>query len=490
MQADGLENLRAAVALDGGDAHLGDDLDHAFDRGLDVILAGVLLRQADEQALANHVVERFKGDVRVDGAGPVTDEQGKVMDFARFAGFQNQADARAGAFANEMMMQTGHGQQGGNGSQFLVHAAVGQNEDIGAGLDRAGGAHAKVLHRLDQARLAVAGLEENGQGDGFETGVVDVFEFGEFLIGQNGGIQLDEIATGRFGLEQIALRTDGGGGRRDQFLADAVNGRIGDLGEKLLEIIVEQLRFARQHRQRGVAAHRADGLDAVARHRGHDDAQVLEGVAKSLLALQNAVCGTARGRNRIGRRDSKFNRLPVEPVAVRLFGRNFQLDLLVRHDAPFLGIDQEHASGLEAALLQDPVRRHVQHADLGGHDDQIVLGHVITGGPQAVAIQHGADLFAVGKGDGGRAVPRFHEATVVLVEGLFLVAHRGVIGPRFGDHHHDGVGQGAAGQDEQLEAIVKHGRIAAVGVDDGQQLSSGRRRTDRSGTWPGGRASS
>ena len=45
MQADGLENLRAAVALDGGDAHLGNDLDHAFDRGLDVILAGLLVRR-------------------------------------------------------------------------------------------------------------------------------------------------------------------------------------------------------------------------------------------------------------------------------------------------------------------------------------------------------------------------------------------------------------------------------------------------------------
>ncbi len=43
MQADGFENLRAAVALDGGDAHLGDDLDHALDGGLDVILAGVLV---------------------------------------------------------------------------------------------------------------------------------------------------------------------------------------------------------------------------------------------------------------------------------------------------------------------------------------------------------------------------------------------------------------------------------------------------------------
>ena len=43
MQADRFKNLRAAVALDGGDAHLGNDLDHALDGGFDEILAGVLV---------------------------------------------------------------------------------------------------------------------------------------------------------------------------------------------------------------------------------------------------------------------------------------------------------------------------------------------------------------------------------------------------------------------------------------------------------------
>ena len=59
---------------------------------------------------------------------------------------------------------------------------------------------------------------------------------------------------------------------------------------------------------------------------------------------------------------------------------------------------------------------------------------------------------------------------MILVEGLFLVAHRGVIRPRLGDHHHDCVRQGAAGQNEQLQAIVEHGGVAAVGIDDRQQL--------------------
>ena len=39
LKPDGFENLRAAIALNRRDAHLGHDFDHAFDSGLDEILA-------------------------------------------------------------------------------------------------------------------------------------------------------------------------------------------------------------------------------------------------------------------------------------------------------------------------------------------------------------------------------------------------------------------------------------------------------------------
>ena len=45
-----------------------------------------------------------------------------------------------------------------------------------------------------------------------------------------------------------------------------------------------------------------------------------------------------------------------------------------------------------------------------------------------------------------------------------------MIGPGFRDHHHHGVRQGAAGQDQQFQHVVEHGRIAAVRIDDGQDL--------------------
>jgi hypothetical protein len=87
-------------------------------------------------------------------------------------------------------------------------------------------------------------------------------------------------------------------------------------------------------------------------------------------------------------------------LAVGLLGGDLVLHLLVGRRSGPLRIDQEHAARLEAALLQDALGGHVEHADLRGHDDQIVLGDVVARGPQAVAVQHGADFLAVGEGDG------------------------------------------------------------------------------------------
>ncbi len=43
-----------------------------------------------------------------------------------------------------------------------------------------------------------------------------------------------------------------------ELLADGVDGRVGDLGEELVEVVEEVARLLGEHRQRRVVAHRAD----------------------------------------------------------------------------------------------------------------------------------------------------------------------------------------------------------------------------------------
>ena len=75
IQPDSLEDLRAAVALNGGDAHLGHRLHNAFHGGLDVFLDRGLVIEVRQHALADHVAESFEGEIGIDGAATVANEQ-------------------------------------------------------------------------------------------------------------------------------------------------------------------------------------------------------------------------------------------------------------------------------------------------------------------------------------------------------------------------------------------------------------------------------
>ena len=57
-----------------------------------------------------------------------------------------------------------------------------------------------------------------------------------------------------------------------------------------------------------------------------------------------------------------------------------------------------------------------------------------------------------------------------FVEGAASRVHLLMVLPRFGDHHHNGFRQRPSRQRQKFQHIVKHGRIAAGGVDDGQQV--------------------
>src|SRR5439155_25775358 len=78
-QSNRFKDLRSAIALGRGDAHLRHHLGHALVDGLDVVFDGMLVIHAVELALTEHVVERLESQVRVYGAGAIADKQRKVV---------------------------------------------------------------------------------------------------------------------------------------------------------------------------------------------------------------------------------------------------------------------------------------------------------------------------------------------------------------------------------------------------------------------------
>ena len=186
------------------------------------------------------------------------------------------------------------------------------------------------------------------------------------------------------------------------------------------------------------------GSSPFSGHRLEETGDVFLRVAKGLLAIEQAdgvlLHGVLVDLDRV-----EILQLVLrgfQPLFVGLCVGEIGLQLLVLDDAAFLEVDQQHAARLQAPFADDLVLAERQHAAFGGEADEIVLRHAIARRPQAVAVQRGGDLAAIGKGDGGRAVPRLHQRGVVFVERAALRIHQVIAVPRFGDQHHHRSGQG------------------------------------------------
>ena len=131
----------------------------------------------------------------------------------------------------------------------------------------------------------------------------------------------------------------------------------------------------------------------------------------------------------------------VQPLVVRVLGRELGLDLVVLDDPVLVGVDQEHPARLEPALAGDRGGVEVEDADLGGEHHQAVVGDPVARGAQPVAVEHGADLGAVGEHHARRAVPRLHQRGVELVErpGRVHLAARTVVLARVVFSHASGI---------------------------------------------------
>ncbi len=112
---------------------------------------------------------------------------------------------------------------------------------------------------------------------------------------------------------------------------------------------------------------------------------------------------------------------------------------------------------------------NLQHAHFRRHHDAVVAGDEIARRAQAIAVERGADLAAVGERDRGRAVPRLHDRGVIFVERAALLIHQGIAGPGFRNHHHHGVRQRVAALHQEFEAVVEAGGVGLALIGDRPQ---------------------
>ena len=180
--------------------------------------------------------------------------------------------------------------------------------------------------------------------------------------------QLEGVAVfGRF-IENVALGADVADERHDQLFADGVDGRIGDLGKELLEVVEERLSTIREAGKRHIGAHGADWLFAVSGHRREKNAEVFFAVSAGALAAEQCFGIEADDARGLGQRVNGYVLL-LEPFGVRLARGERLLDLAVGDDALLDRVNEEHAAGLETAFFQDVLGRSLDDAGLGGEDN-------------------------------------------------------------------------------------------------------------------------
>src|SRR3990172_538191 len=100
--------------------------------------------------------------------------------------------------------------------------------------------------------------------------------------------------------EEVLLRSYVAREGHDELLADRVYCRVGDLGETLLEVVEQALRFVRKYRRRRIGSHGAGRLLAGLRHGRYDIFNVLPRVAVQEMHFMEPVavdCNRNLARN-------------------------------------------------------------------------------------------------------------------------------------------------------------------------------------------------
>ena len=245
----------------------------------------------------------------------------------------------------------------------FIHPPVGQDQNIGARPVGPVALQKQLIQCRFQGGILVVQQRHRLHP---EAGAVHGPNLHQLHGGENGIANLQHPAVFRLLLEQVAVRADVHRGIGDDLLPQRIDGRIGHLGEELLEIVEQRLVLFRQHRQRDVRAHGGDLLRAGAGHGQNGVVDILVGVAESLIQLLPLLLGID-GHLFVGHAQLfQANQVGIQPLAVGLAGGEGGLAFLVGDHLLLHRIHQQHLAGLEPGLAQNVLRRDIQHAHLAG----------------------------------------------------------------------------------------------------------------------------
>ena len=285
----------------------------------DGVVLGQLLRAARARLLAGEGQQQ----ARVHDAGAGGHDHREPVDVEHVPGVDHDVGPAAQAGLGEGGVDGARGEDGRDGESCRVlerGGRIGQDEDLGpgaGGVERAGG---ESVERDLEAGIAAGGRPrrvEPAHGPVRRPGAVadrveQPVEVDDHRASDPHGLGArGHAAQERRPAAELHLEV------HDRPLALGVDRRVGDLRERLAEVVAGGTRDARPPGERRVVAHAPQRLVRVERHRPHVEAQLLgvqpEQVAQGGGRRGDALGRRSRGSGRLGRRPG--TRTPVGPSA-------------------------------------------------------------------------------------------------------------------------------------------------------------------------------
>ena len=479
-QADRLEIAPPPIGRDHRNPHLRHDFQQALVDGVAEVGDGLLGAGLAEQPARRPVQDRLLRQPGVDRGRADPDQHREVMR-VQALGRAHVERAEGAQAARHQPAVGGRGRQDHrHGDIVRIRGLVGQDDVAGAGADRFLRLPAHPVEGLTQGAGAAVGREHTidhpvavaeGLGQALELAVRDHRAF-----------QGDDLGLARALVEHVLQVAEAGLQAHHPVLAQAVDGRVGDLAEVLPEEVAQRPVEVREHRRRGVVAHRADGLLGVLGHRVEDGLQLLDRIAGGDLAAAQLGAPVEPGLGLTLDLVRDLDDL-LDPFRIRLGGGQLVLELGVVQQPASRQVDGQHLARAEATLLADRALVGRHHADLGAGNHQPVAGDDVAHGAQPVAVHPDANPAPVGHGQRGGAVPRLHHRVGIGIHRPPGFRHRLAVRPRLRHQHGLGHRRAAPGPHHDLEHRVQRGAVGRAVGDDrldvlGQLAKEARRHAD------------
>ena len=128
--AHSLEDLGRLIGLEGGNTHLGRDLFDAVEHSLVVVGDGcvvVLIQDTPVYELGDALVSQ----IGIDSPGAVAKDGGELVHVPGLTAFQDDGDSGPLLCPDQVLLHGGDSQEGGDGHMVLIHAPVGEDDDVG-----------------------------------------------------------------------------------------------------------------------------------------------------------------------------------------------------------------------------------------------------------------------------------------------------------------------------------------------------------------------